>query len=98
LLVVRIWFAGSGIGYEKLWDVSASHRYYLQSHIMKLLILLIGMVLILEGMPYVAAPEAMREWLQKLSQVPARQLRGFGLVAMGIGLFICWIVQRSPFF
>ena len=65
---------------------------------MKLLILLVGMVLILEGLPYVAAPEAMREWLKKLSEVPSNQLRSFGLMAMGVGLFICWIAQRSGFF
>lgn len=62
---------------------------------MKLLILLVGMVLILEGVPYVAAPEAMREWLKKLSEVPSAQLRSFGLVAMAVGLFICWVAQRS---
>lgn len=64
---------------------------------MKLLILLVGMVLILEGLPYVAAPEAMREWLKRLSEVPSGQLRSFGLVAMGTGLFICWLAQRSGF-
>lgn len=62
---------------------------------MKLFVLLVGMVLILEGLPYVAAPEAMREWLKKLSEVPGQQLRSFGLFAMGLGLFICWIAQRS---
>jgi uncharacterized protein YjeT (DUF2065 family) len=65
---------------------------------MKLLILLVGMVLILEGIPYVAAPEAMREWLKKLSEVSASQLRAFGLVAMASGLFICWVAQRSGLF
>jgi hypothetical protein len=65
---------------------------------MKLLILLIGMVLIFEGLPYVAAPEAMREWLKKLSNVPASQLRFVGLIAMAIGLLICWVAQRSPLF
>lgn len=65
---------------------------------MKLFLLLIGMVLILEGLPYVAAPEAMREWLEKLSQVPSGQLRGFGLLAMGVGLLICFIVQKSSLF
>ena len=65
---------------------------------MKLLLLLIGMVLILEGMPYVAAPERMREWLAKLSQMEAGQLRAFGLFAMGLGLLICLIVQRSSLF
>jgi len=65
---------------------------------MKLFLLLIGMVLILEGMPYVAAPEAMRDWLAKLSQMPASQLRGFGLFAMALGLLICFVVQKSSLF
>lgn len=65
---------------------------------MKLLVLLIGMVLILEGMPYVAAPEAMREWLEKLSKIPTGQLRLIGLIAMAIGLLICFIVQSTSVF
>ena len=65
---------------------------------MKLLVLLIGMVLILEGMPYAAAPEAMKEWLQKLSELPASQLRIFGLIAMGTGLLICYVVQKTALF
>lgn len=65
---------------------------------MKLLILLVGMVLVLEGLPYVAAPEAMREWLAKLSEMPAGQLRAMGLIAMVIGLLICFVVQRTDLF
>jgi len=65
---------------------------------MKLFLLLIGMVLILEGMPYVAAPEAMRDWLSKLSQMPPSQLRGFGLFAMVLGLIICFVVQKTALF
>ncbi|PIE63640.1 MAG: hypothetical protein CSA20_02810, partial [Deltaproteobacteria bacterium] len=30
---------------------------------MKLFLLLIGMVFVVEGLPYVVAPEAMRRWL-----------------------------------
>ena len=62
------------------------------------MLLLIGMVLILEGLPYVAAPEVMREWLKKLSEFPAQQLRIVGLLAMSVGLIICWVVQRNSFF
>ncbi len=62
---------------------------------MKNLLLLIGMVLILEGIPYMVFPESMREWLRKISNMPAEQLRILGLVSMSIGLVICWIVQRS---
>ena len=65
---------------------------------MKLFLLLIGMVLILEGMPYVAAPETMREWLAKLSRMESGQLRTFGLVAMGTGLLICFVVQKTGLF
>lgn len=56
------------------------------------------MILILEGMPYVAAPEAMQEWLKKLSGMPPHQLRVVGLVAMVAGLCICWVVQRTNLF
>ena len=65
---------------------------------MKLLVLLIGMVLVLEGMPYVAAPEAMRDWLGKLSKMPAGQLRTLGLLAMLLGLILCFVVQKTSLF
>jgi uncharacterized protein YjeT (DUF2065 family) len=65
---------------------------------MKLFVLLIGMVLVLEGIPYVAAPEAMRDWLAKLSRMPAVQLRAFGLFAMLLGLIICVVVQKTSIF
>lgn len=65
---------------------------------MKLLILLIGLILILEGLPYVAAPEGMRNWLKKLSEMDSGQLRSMGMIAMTIGLAICYVVQKTPFF
>ncbi|MBV5307061.1 MAG: DUF2065 domain-containing protein [Desulfobulbaceae bacterium] len=60
---------------------------------MKLLILLIGMVLIFEGLPYVAAPESMQAWLKKISEMAPGQLRVMGLIAMASGLLLCWIIQ-----
>ncbi len=65
---------------------------------MKLFILLIGLVLILEGMPYVAAPEAMQEWLKKMSAISPGRLRSVGLLAMAIGLLIIFVVQNTSFF
>ena len=62
---------------------------------MKILFLLIGLILILEGLPYVAAPEGMRDWLKKLSKMDPGQLRSMGLIAMTIGLAICFIVQKT---
>ncbi len=65
---------------------------------MKLLTLLLGLVMIVEGLPYVAAPEAMQNWLKKLSEIDATHLRGMGLVAMLLGLAICFVVQKTSLF
>ncbi len=57
-----------------------------------------GVVLILEGMPYVAFPESMRGWLKKVSEMKPESLRLLGLLSMSSGLVIVWFVQRSGFF
>lgn len=65
---------------------------------MKILFLLVGMVMVLEGIPYVAFPESMREWLRKISEMKAEHLRILGLFSMSAGLLVCWFVQRSGLF
>jgi len=65
---------------------------------MKLFTLLIGLILVLEGLPYVVSPEGMQEWLKKLSSMPSGQLRSMGLIAMTTGLGICYIAQKTSFF
>ncbi len=65
---------------------------------MKILFLLMGMVLIVEGIPYVASPQAMQEWLKKISEMQPEHLRMLGLLSMSAGLVICWVVQRSGYF
>ena len=65
---------------------------------MKLLITLIGLVFILEGLPYVAFPEAMKKWLRQVLDMNPGQLRAMGLVAMGLGLLLCYITQRTGLF
>lgn len=62
---------------------------------MKLLLLLAGMILIVEGLPYAAAPEAMRQWLAKLSELPAGYLRIIGIIAMVCGFLLCFAIQKG---
>lgn len=62
---------------------------------MKYLISLIGVVLILEGLPYVAFPETMQQWLKQLSEMNPTVLRVIGLLAMGAGLLLCYITQQT---
>jgi uncharacterized protein len=65
---------------------------------MKLFLLLIGLVFLLEGLPYAASPDSMRKWLVKLAELSSQQLRVMGFSAMGLGLFIIWIVQKTNLF
>lgn len=65
---------------------------------MKLFILLIGLILVFEGLPYAAAPEAMQNWLKKLSEINPVQLRTMGILAMVAGLIICFVVQKTNLF
>ncbi len=46
----------------------------------------IGMVMIVEGTPYFAFPEKMKQWIQQVVELPDGALRKFGLVLMLLGL------------
>ena len=59
------------------------------------MLLLIGMVMVLEGLPYAAAPEMMQNWLKKLVEMPPKELRIFGIVSVVSGLILCWIIQTN---
>jgi uncharacterized protein len=65
---------------------------------MKLFITLIGLILILEGLPYAASPEAMQRWLRQILEMSPEQLRRIGLIAMAIGFFLCYLAQKSGLF
>ena len=61
---------------------------------MKFFICVIGMVMIIEGLPYFAFPEKMKSWFLKLLEVPANNLRKFGFIIMLIGLGLVYIGKR----
>jgi uncharacterized protein YjeT (DUF2065 family) len=65
---------------------------------MKLLITLIGLVFILEGLPYLTFPEAMQKWLRQLIEMRPAQVRIVGLLAVGLGLLIIFITMRTNIF
>lgn len=53
---------------------------------MKYFLCVMGMVMVVEGLPYFAFPEKMKIWVQKISEIPDGALRSFGLVLMIMGL------------
>lgn len=54
----------------------------------------IGMVMIIEGVPYFAAPDRMKGWMAKIIQMAPAALRRFGLVMMLAGLALVYLGRR----
>ena len=58
---------------------------------MEFFLCVLGMVMVVEGLPYFAFPERMKFWLQKIVEMPDETLRKFGLIIMLIGLFLVYL-------
>jgi uncharacterized protein len=51
----------------------------------------IGMVMIIEGLPYFAFPDKMKKFVEKLLEIENRSLRYFGFFLMSLGLFVIYL-------
>ena len=58
---------------------------------MKFFLCVIGMVMIIEGLPYFGFPENMKSMMKKVLDLPDDVLRKFGLVLMVAGLALVYI-------
>ncbi len=65
---------------------------------MELWLTLIGLILIIEALPYAACPEAMQRWLRQIQEVEPATMRRVGLIALGFGFFLCYLAQRTELF
>ena len=61
---------------------------------MKLLFCLIGLVLVVEGLPYFAFPGKMKRWMSTIQEIPDSYLRTMGLLAMGFGVLIAYLFKE----
>jgi len=58
---------------------------------MKYLLCLIGLILVIEGLPYFVFPDRFKSYLIKITEMPASTLRIFGLAAITIGLVLVYL-------
>lgn len=58
---------------------------------MEFFLCVLGMVMIIEGLPYFAFPEKMKSWVQKILEMPDSTLRKFGFVLMVTGLWMIYL-------
>jgi uncharacterized protein YjeT (DUF2065 family) len=61
---------------------------------MKFFLVVIGMVMIIEGLPYFAFPQRMKVWILKVLELPEKSLRTFGFVLMLVGLAMVYIGKQ----
>ena len=52
-----------------------------------------GLVLIVEGLPYFACPDQMKKWVATLQELPSSRLRLMGFVAMAVGLLMVYLFR-----
>ena len=60
---------------------------------MKLLLCLIGLLLVVEGIPYFAFPDKMKRWMRMIQDIPDFHLRVIGFVSMCIGLIVAYLFR-----
>lgn len=60
---------------------------------MEYFLTVLGMVLIVEGLPYFAFPEKMKSILEKIPQMPTNSLRIFGIASISIGLLLIYLTR-----
>lgn len=60
---------------------------------MKLLFCLLGLVLVVEGIPYFAFPHKMKRWMLRVQDIPNPQLRLMGFIAMAAGLLLAYLFR-----
>ncbi len=60
---------------------------------MEFFLCVLGMVLFIEGLPYVAFPEKMKRWIRQVLELPPATLRVFGLGSMLAGLLLIYLAR-----
>jgi uncharacterized protein YjeT (DUF2065 family) len=59
--------------------------------IMKFFLCVIGMVMVVEGLPYFAFPEKMKFVIQKVIEMPDKALQKFGFVLILTGICLVYL-------
>jgi len=54
----------------------------------------LGLVLVIEGLPYFAFPRKVKEWALILQEIPDGQLRIMGFIAMATGVILAYLGRR----
>ena len=62
---------------------------------MKYFLCVMGMVMVVEGLPYFAFPAKMKEMIQVMISLENRHLRKFGFFLMAAGICVVYLAMRA---
>ncbi|MEA3386147.1 MAG: DUF2065 domain-containing protein [Thermodesulfobacteriota bacterium] len=65
---------------------------------MKLIVTLLGLLMVVEGLPYFTFPEKMQALMRQIEKMNPDHLRFVGLILTFVGLVICYLAQRTDIF
>jgi len=58
-----------------------------------LILIVLGTLLVIEGIPYFAFPKKVKEWALVLQEIPDKSLRVTGIAAIVFGLMILFLTR-----
>ncbi len=61
---------------------------------LELFLIALGLAFIIEGLPWALFPDAMRKAMLYMTTSPTWQLRRIGLMGIGAGLLLVWLVRN----
>ncbi len=61
---------------------------------MEFFLCVLGMVMVVEGLPYFAFPDKMKFWVQRILEMPDNTLRRFGFARMIVGVVLVYRGKR----
>ncbi|MBW2619801.1 MAG: DUF2065 domain-containing protein [Deltaproteobacteria bacterium] len=61
---------------------------------MKFFLCVLGMVMVVEGLPYFASPAKMKLVLEKVFELPDKSLQKFGFALMLAGILLVFLGKR----
>lgn len=60
----------------------------------ELILIALGLMFIIEGIPYFATPHLVKRFMLEALKLPDRVLRGFGFAALILGLLLMYLGSR----
>jgi len=73
---------------------SEANRLMEQTSGLEFFLCVLGVVFILEGLPYFAFPAQIKQYLAKVTEIPDRTLRILGMAAIVTGLLLVYFGRR----